>query len=167
MERLDKVLHNATKKKDKGKGGDGAVVQQSSTRTGEKSNMRKKIKDTVFTNAASRDKSFPRPTGKCGRYVPPNYMFEMVGLTKKLLCAHVLLHFWYKLTQSEQDVARKLFRGLEKIDKARHKIAEKRQKKRKAQKKKASRQQKKKRKKTLTNQLSGLRYAICILCCCC
>ena len=94
-------------------------------------------------------------------------MFEMVGLTKKLLCAHVLLHFWYKLTQSEQDVARKLFRGLEKIDKARHKIAEKRQKKRKAQKKKASRQQKKKRKKTLTNQLSGLRYAICILCCCC
>ena len=75
MERLDKLLKNATKKKDKGKGGDGAVVQQSSTRyRGEEYNMRKKIKDTIFTNTASRDKSFPRPTCKCGRYVPPNYM---------------------------------------------------------------------------------------------
>ena len=66
-------------------------------------------------------------------------MFEMVG---------VLLYFWYKLTQSEQDVAIKLFKGLEKIDKARHKIAEKRQKKRKAAEKKKASRPKKKRKKT-------------------
>ena len=52
MERLDKVLQNATKKKDKGKGGDGAVVQQSSTLTGEKSNMRKKIKEPPVTSLA-------------------------------------------------------------------------------------------------------------------
>ena len=69
----------------------------------------------------------------------------MVGHTKKMHCAHVLLYFWYKLTKSQQEIARDLFKGLEKIDKARQKIAEKQQKKRKADEKKAQRQSKKRK----------------------
>ena len=165
MEMLDKVLHNATKKKDKGEGGDGAVVQQPSTRTGGKSSIRSKIEATVFTNTTSREKSFPRPAGKCGRVVPPNYLWAMVGHTKKMHCAHVLLYFWYKLTKSQQEIARDLFKGLEKIDKARQKIAEKQQKKRKADEKKAQRQSKKpKTTKQPVEQPKVCCYLYCILC---
>ena len=52
--------------------------------------MRSKIVATVFTNTASHEESFPLPPGKCGRVVPPNHMWAMVGHSKKMHCARVV-----------------------------------------------------------------------------
>ena len=44
MKGLDEALRNATKKKDKGKGGDGTLVQQSSIRTGRRVTREKRLR---------------------------------------------------------------------------------------------------------------------------
>jgi len=112
-----------------------------------------KAKNTDFTKGKEIEKSFPKPKNRCGDYVPPKSMFNLIN--NPGLNAIAVRKFWYTLTKKNQKLVKEqlneLWNFVEARSKADAKAAKSLKRKAESAAKKNARNKKRNRSKSVAN----------------